>query len=222
MASSVRANRAAPKRSIRALAGVICSAVVAMSACSDPPLDDRAVPPEHVFADSLVISVEDIRHIANFEGLQPYSYADRHHPLASINAPGPCQAVGSSNITFTSGWREYRAVTYSGTTDDLRPGGIAPINEVSHAVAVYPNSGAARGALAQLESRLAQCASLHDNAYDFALSKPDPMTLRLRSAGWSHLYRAKSSVLMSVGVLGIEPTEQVATTVLQTITDRIK
>lgn len=105
--------------------------------------------------------------------------------------------------------------------DDLRPGGIAPINEVSHAVAIYPNSGAARGALAQLESRLNQCASLHDNAYDFALSKPDPMTLRLRSAGWSHLYRTKSSA-QTVGVLGIEPTEQVATTVLQTTTARIK
>jgi hypothetical protein len=47
------------------------------------------------------------------------------------------------------------------------------------------------------------------------------MTLRLRSAGWSHLYRTKSSA-QTVGVLGIEPTEQVATTVLQTITDCIK
>jgi hypothetical protein len=36
------------------------------------------------------------------------------------------------------------------------------------------------------------------------------------------VYRVKSSVLVSVGVLGIEPTEQVANTVVQTITDRIK
>jgi hypothetical protein len=55
-----------------------------------------------------------------------------HHPSASIKAPGPCQAVENGNLTFTSGWKEYRAATYSGTTDDLRPGGIAPINEVSH------------------------------------------------------------------------------------------
>jgi hypothetical protein len=32
----------------------------------------------------------------------------------------------------------------------------------------------------------------------------------------------KSSVLMSVGVLGLEPAEQIAATVLQKITDRIK
>jgi hypothetical protein len=36
------------------------------------------------------------------------------------------------------------------------------------------------------------------------------------------VYRVKGSVLVSVGVLGIEPTEQVANTVLQTITDRVK
>jgi hypothetical protein len=58
--------------------------------------------------------------------------------------------------------------------------------------------------------------------YDFALNKPDTSTLKLSSAGWSHVYRVKSSVLVSVGVLGIEPTEQVANTVVQTITDRIK
>ena len=135
------------------------------------PVDDRAVPPEHVFADSLIVSIEDVRHIANFVGLQPYSYADRHHPLASINAPGPCQAGGEKQSHLR------------GTTDDLRPGGIAPINEVSHAVAVYPDSGTVRAAHTQLESRLNQCASLHDNAYDFALSKPDPMTLRLIRPG---------------------------------------
>jgi hypothetical protein len=55
----------------------------------------------------------------------------------------------------------------------------------------------------------------------FFLNKPDITTLKLSSAGWSHVYRVKASVLVSVGVLGIEPTEQVANTVLQTISDRI-
>jgi hypothetical protein len=98
----------------------------------------------------------------------------------------------------------------------------APVNQVSHAVAVYPDAGAAHAALDRLESTLNQCASLHNSDYDFALNKPDTSTLKLSSAGWSHLYRVKSSVLVSVGVLGIEPTEQVANTVVQTITDRIK
>lgn len=207
----------------KAVAVAACAAVAAASACSNPPLELRAAPPEHAYADSLILSLDDVRQITKFEGLETYSYADRHQPLRPIaNAPGPCQAVGSTELTYAPGWKEFRAVTYSGTTDDLRPGGIAPINEVSNAVGIYPDAGAARRALAQLQSVLSACASLHDAGYDFTLAKPDPSTLRLSSAGWSHVYRAKSSVLVSVGVLGIEPTEQLANTVVQTITDRIK
>ena len=128
----------------------------------------------------------------------------------------------SSDLTFAPGWNQFRAVAYSGTTDDPEPGGVAPIDEVSQAVAVYPNADAARGVLDRLESILTECASLHDSAYNFALDKPDPSTLRLGSPGWTHEYRVKSSVLISVGVLGIEPTEQITTSVVQAITDRIK
>ncbi len=118
-----------------------------------PPIDSGAFPAEHDYAESLIVSLEDARHITNFEGLEPYAYADRHRPLpGSFTGTGPCGAVGSSDVTFTAGWKEYRAVAYSGTTDDLRPGGIAPINEVTQAVAVYRDAGAARDALAQLDS----------------------------------------------------------------------
>ena len=46
--------------------------------------------------------------------------------------------------------------------------------------------------------------------------------MRLSSQGWSHQYRVKSSTLVSVGVLGIERAEQIATTILTTMTDRIR
>jgi hypothetical protein len=68
---------------------------------------------------------------------------------------------------------------------------VAPIDEVSQ-----PTS--------------TNCVSLRDSAYNFALGKPDPSTLRLGSTGWSHEYRVKPSVLMSVGVSAIEPTGQIA------------
>jgi hypothetical protein len=182
-----------------------------------------ATPAHEADVESLIVSVEDVRHIANFDGLSPYAYADRHLPSQpDVRAPAPCRAVGSSEVTFAAGWKRFRGVAYSGTTDDLEPGGVSPMNQVSHAAAVYRDAGAARGALDRLESTLNDCASLHDSAYDFALDKPDASTLRLRSAGWSHVYQVKSAVLVSVGVLGIEPTDQIANTVLQTITDRIK
>jgi hypothetical protein len=93
-------------------------------------------------------------------------------------------------------------VAYSRTTDDLQPGGIAPVNQVSHAVAVHPDSRAAHAALDRLESTRNQSAWLHNSDYDFSLNKPDTSTLKLSSAGWSHVYCVKGSVLVSVGVFG--------------------
>ncbi|MGD1173138.1 sensor domain-containing protein [Mycobacterium seoulense] len=208
----------------RASAVIACGAVALSSACGHSPGNTAAKPPDHAYAESLVISLADARRIANFEGLQPYSYADRHDPPRETvgNPPAPCRAVGSTDLTFAGGWKEYRSVAYSGSTDDLRPGGIAPINEITNTVVIYPDAAAAGGALNQLHTTLDQCAALHHNAYDFALNKPDSATLKLGSDGWIHLYTVKSSVLVSVGVLGIEPTEQVADTVLRTVTDRIK
>jgi hypothetical protein len=98
---------------------------------------------------------------------------------------------GQQRPRVRRGWKQFRAVAYSGALD-------------------------------RLESTLKECASLHDNAYDFTLDRPDASTLKLSSAGWSHVYEVKSSVLVSVGVLGIEPTEQVANGVLQAIADRIR
>nr|WP_083212421.1 sensor domain-containing protein [Mycobacterium malmoense] len=222
MASSLRSGRSLRRLSAAGAAWAAIACVAA--ACSHSPTGTTGAPSAHAYAESLVISLDEARRIANFEGLQPYSYADRDDPPRETvgNPPGPCRAVGATDLTFAGGWKEYRSVGYSGSTDDLRPGGIAPINEVTNAVVVYPDTATARGALNQLHSTLDQCVSLHHSAYDFALNKPDTETLKLDSDGWVHLYTVRSSVLVSVGVLGIEPTQQVANNLLQTVTGRIK
>jgi hypothetical protein len=51
--------------------------------------------------------------------------------------------------------------------------------------------------------------------------QPGSLNLRITAEQWSHLYRQKSGVLVSVGVVGLESAEQIANTILQTITDRI-
>jgi hypothetical protein len=68
---------------------------------------------------------------------------------------------------------------------------------------------------------LQACADLHDPNWNFTLDKPDPSTLRITAEQWSHLYRQKSHVLISVGVVGLESAEQIAATVLRMVTDRI-
>ncbi|BBX95225.1 hypothetical protein AWC15_13520 [Mycobacterium lacus] len=206
------------------VSAVVTGAVVAMPACSHgAPAKTGAATASGIDAEALLLSVEDVRRIANSEELASHEHANLHQPSqGNINAPGACRAVGNSELTFASGWTQYREVGYSGVTDDLEPGGSAMIDEVSQAVVIYPDGGKASGALHGLDSQLTACADLHDSAFDFTLERPDSTTLRLNSQGWSHQYRVKSSVLMSVGVLGIEPAQQIAATILQAMTDRIK
>lgn len=205
---------------------IICTALLVITACSHKgtsakPSTTTTTPLSG--ADALIIGVEEVRRIANYEELTAHSHADlRHPPPGDLNAPGPCRAAGTSDLTFASGWIEFRSAGYSGVTDEIRPGGMALVDSVSQAVAIYPDANAARAALEQLEASLNACMALHDPKYTFNVDKPDPATLRITDQGWSHLYRVKNAVLMSVGVLGIEPAERIANTVLDAICDRVK
>jgi len=200
---------------------IVCSAVVAISACSHPSTPAKSSTTPAAGVDALIVSVEDVRRIANADDLAPHA-ADLHSPpQGDVNAPGPCRAVGHSDLTFGNGWQEFRSAGYNGVTDDIEPGGNSLVNEVSQAVARYPNSSTARGAFHKLESTLQACADLHNPNYEFILDKPDSSTLRISAHEWSHLYREKSEVLISVGVVGLESAEQIANTILPMITDRI-
>jgi hypothetical protein len=65
-----------------------------------------------------------------------------------------------------------------------------------------------------VESSLQACIALHDTNYDFTLDQPDSSTLRISAQEWSHLYRTKSSAMVSVGVVGLQAADQIANTVL--------
>ncbi|MBX9979697.1 MAG: sensor domain-containing protein, partial [Mycobacterium gordonae] len=199
----------------RAIVVVLC-ALAALTGCSQRS-NTPAAPSTSASTgvDALIVSVEDVRRIANYEELTTHAHANLNHPPAGdVNAPGPCRAAGTSDLTFAAGWTEFRSAGYSGVTDDLDPGGRTMKDSVSQAVAIYPDAQAARSALDQLEASLNACLALNDPKYGFKLDKPDPLSLRITDNGWSHQYRARKSVLMSVGVLGIEPAERIASTIL--------
>ncbi len=199
------------------------AAIAALTACSHQNTQATPSSTTATGVDALIVSVEDVRRIANYEELRMHAHADLNHPPAGdVNAPGPCRAAGTSDLTFAGGWTEFRSAGYSGVTDDIDPGGRSKVDSVSQAVAIYPDAQAARSALDQLEAALNACVALHDPKYAFRLDKPEPLSLRITDNGWSHQYRARKSVLMSVGVLGIEPAERIASTILDNICDRIK
>lgn len=204
---------------------IVCCAAIATTACSFQATSTQpSTAPPTSRVDSLIVSIEDVRRIANYEELAAHFQTDlREPPEADTNVPGPCRVVGSSDRTFGTDWSEFRsAAGYHGVTDDLRPGGPVMVETVSQAIALYPDPSTARGVFHRLESSLAECAGLHDPYFDFILDRPDASTVRIGAAGWSHVYRLKSSVFISVGVLGIEPAEPIANVILQTISDRIQ
>lgn len=128
---------------------IVCCAVAGMSACAHPsaPVKSSTAPASSSDSESLIVSV-DVRRIAHFDNLTPQSHADMRQPSqGNVNAPGPCRAVGNSDLTFATCWTQFRGIAYRGTTDDLEPGEVAPIDEVNQAIAVYPDAGAAHGAL---------------------------------------------------------------------------
>ena len=129
--------------------------------------------------DDMIVSVEDVRHIADAEDFAPHTEVDtRKPPPADVTAPEPCRPVGYNDLTFGSGWSEFRSAGYHGVTDDIEPGGNSMVNGVTQAVARYPNSDKAQAAFHQLESSLQACVALHNPKYDFTLDKPDPVTLQ--------------------------------------------
>jgi len=203
------------------LAFVLYCVAAVISGCWHPSNPAKPTLPPGV--DDFIVDIQDVRRIANEDSLRPHAERDLHRPPPpDANAPGPCRAVGHNELTFGSGWSEFRSAGYHGVTDDIEPGGNEMINGVTQAVARYPNPDVALGAFRQLESSLQACVALHDPNYDFTVDKPDSSTLRITAQEWSHLYRGKSGVLVSVGVVGLESADQIAGTVLQMITDRIK
>ncbi|SOX52625.1 sensor domain-containing protein [Mycobacterium ahvazicum] len=194
--------------------------MLVMTGCSHSSTPSKSHTATHV--DDMIVSIDEVRQIAKTDDLRPRAKVDTHKPAPSdASAPAPCRAVGHNELTFGSNWTEFRSAGYHGVTDDIQPGGNAMVNGVTQAAARYATPDAAQNALRQLESSLRACVALHDPNYAFAFDKPDPSTLRLSADQWSHLYRTESAVLVSVGVVGLEASDQIANSVLKIITDRI-
>jgi hypothetical protein len=203
---------------------VICCCVVAtaVSACGaheNGTVKASNEPTSRLTAGSLIVSVEDVRRIADFSGLTPEPALDLHQPGHSdSDAPASCRAVFDQQVTFDGGWTQFRSVTYNGEASV----GPAPVlNGVAQAVGVYPDDAAARTAFDHLVSALSACSAAHANNYEVTVHEQDPSTVALHHEQFDSVYRVKSSVLIEVEVSQFPQSGRIASSVLQTITDRI-
>lgn len=98
---------------------IVCCAAIATTACSFQATSTQpSTAPPTSRVDSLIVSIEDVRRIANYEELAAHFQTDlREPPEADTNVPGPCRVVGSSDRTFGTDWSEFRSAGYHGVTD---------------------------------------------------------------------------------------------------------
>lgn len=161
------------------------------------------------------MSLDDVRRIADFHDLSPKPQLDAHKPISDhtydAQFPSQCQVAFDQDVTFGNGWTQFRTVDYSGASN----------YGVTQAVAVYPDDDAARAALNRVASALIGCSALHDQHFQFTVNSQDPSTVALCYPPCSEFYRVKSSVLIDVAAQNFPDAERIASTVLQTITDRI-
>ncbi|WP_077090832.1 sensor domain-containing protein [Mycobacterium rhizamassiliense] len=177
-------------------------------------------------ADSLIVSLDDVRRIAGVAALTDASRPAVQPKHFTSDAPGPCASVSDQQAIFDDHWTQFRSVAYSGDSysgvGDVK---IRAVADVVQSVGVYPTNDAARATFDRLVPDLKACPGLHARNYDFTVQQPDASTVVLEFPGrspWKTAYRVKSSVLVNVAALGFSQAEQTAETVLQNITDRIK
>ena len=194
----------AMRTAIVALTLSACLLAAAPIAAADPAMA----------ADPLILSVEDVRGIAGNADLAPAVPVDRPGGQHQYDAqyPSECHGVFNQDVAFAGGYSQFRSVSYAG-----------PANRtVTQAVAVYPDSDAARAALTRLGKALNACSELAVPNMAITAQVLDRTTFAVCQAQCSTLYRAQGPVLIGVDAVRFGDSDRIATAVLQQITGRVK
>jgi len=166
-----------------------------------------------VAVDPLLLSVEDVRAIAGNADLAPAEPVDRPGGQHQYDAqyPSQCHGVYNQDDAFGGGYNQFRSVSYAG-----------PANRaVTQAVAVYPNSAAARAALTRLGKALNACSEMAVPGMAITAQVLDRTTFAVCEAQCASLYRAAGPVLIGVEAAQFGDSDRIATAVLQQISGRV-
>ena len=165
-------------------------------------------------ADPLILSVEDVRAISGNADLAPGAPVDRPGGQHQFDAqyPSECHGMFNQDVAFAGGFSQFRSVSYDGPAN----------RSVTQAVAVYPDSAAARAALTRLGKALNACSELGVPNMAITAQVLDRTTFAVCQAQCSTLYRAEGPVLIVVDAERFGDSDRIATAVLQQITGRVK
>ncbi len=202
--------------------GIGCSALILVSGCGGGTtvIKKASASPPPVDVNALILGVDEVQSISGVAGLvaSPSQREPSHFPKPG--APQSCQPPYQDDLSFGTGWTQYRSEAYAASTSS-GPGQASVMADILQAVAVYRDADAARAEFDRVDALLKACAALQDASYDYAVTRPDIATLDGSTGSAAFSYRVKASVLMKVSALGLPGPQQVASAVVQHITDRI-
>lgn len=195
---------------------VICGLAAILTACYTGGVG--AVP--GIDADALIVGLDEVQRITDRDDLaaRPVTDAPTSYP-EDLRTPDQCRPVFGQEDAFGHNWSQFRSATFTAVG-----GGISTISTVAQGIGIYPDDGTTRAEFDRLVSSFEACSALHAKLYDFRMSKRDSSTVVLVFPGNSQsvIYRAASSVLIDVVVQGLPQSDQIAETVAQMISDRVK
>lgn len=203
---------------LRKLATAWCLAAT-LAGCTHPNAGTASDPD----VDSLMVSVDDVRSIADLPALAPFPAGDLRRPASQdADTAGPCRPAYDQEAAFGTDWTQFRSVTYNALVG-AAAGSAKKMYIVTQAVGSYADDGAARAAFERLVPALTACAELRLKYYDFTVRRQDSTTVALDYPNRQSnvIYRVKSDTLIDIVVQGFPQSEHIAETVLQTIADRI-
>lgn len=195
-------------------AAVVCSAL-GVTACgrTDPPATPPAV-------ESLLLPVEDVRHIADLDDLSADGAPVLSEPQPDPTAPGPCKSALDQQVIFGNEFTDFRTASYGAPTH-TGPGEIRGVAIVTQAVGAYPDDAGAQSAFESLEPALAECAALQDKSYEYDVTAQDTSTLTLHSGVADIVNHVRGAVLIHVTVVGLPDSGRIAQEVTEQITGRL-
>ncbi|WP_409427845.1 sensor domain-containing protein [Mycobacterium sp. SMC-11] len=193
-----------------------CCLVVALSACHSGGVG--ATP--GIDAASLIVGLDEVQRVTDRDDLAALPVMDAPPSFhENLRTPDQCHPVFGLEEAFGHNWSQFRAVTYTAAG-----GEISTISTVAQGIGVYPDDGTARAEFDRLVASFEACSALQAKLYDFRIEKQDQSTVALAFPGNSQsvMYRVAESVLIDVVVQGLPRSDQIADTVTQLISERVK
>lgn len=191
---------------------------LAITACTD----SAAPPPEPPTptVDSLLLSVDEIREIAQFDQLSADGSPTLTAPQPDPTAPDPCKAVLDQQMIFGENVDEFRTASYGAATG-TEPGQISGVAIVTQAIGQYPSAADARAAFNALAPAIEECNGLRVKNYEYRTTAIDNDTLSLHSNVADIVDHVDGMALIHVTVVGLPNSRQIADDVVQRISNRL-